>query len=615
MRVAVTPFATSSPEYAAHGRQFAHLVAESLKAIPGLQVMEVSFVARLQREGREERVMVAAEPRDAYWSRKLLEQLQADAVVHGRLGVADRLELTLGVTTSASEAVAERTLSADRAEVADLIEQMLVETASMLGQVPAAVVGALGASLRESSGEAVLALLEGWDALAYLRQVGDYLPEDVSFEAAFDALVRAVRLDPDYLAPYEALIELTRQCVHLGPIHADVIERSLKTVNELCEDDWRGWYSLGDLYHRLNRDTLALECFERSLKLNPSEPALWTRLGLVQAALGFKTEAMKSFEEAISRESPLEPSPTAAAYAALLVKEGKKDEAHALWQRLRDRDPSVAIHWINLAMSHESRGEGDTALHVLEEALGVVDSPEQVHLHLARSHMHRESHAKALVHYEAAVEALPNQPGLAVEMADCLYFCGKVGDAVRVLKAALAQDPGPPIRAALEARRMEMEEPEKLERFRHLTKRLTEGPDSAALFELEQLSRWLGDYWPVWEILARGFNRTGNAEKAETASRRLLAMLPQYAVAYGELAAALFAQGKADEAYRTFRQAMRKLPYDPLVLANYGIAAKMLGRDEDAEQAAQRLEAMGQEELSSRVREARRAESLPSTSD
>ncbi|MEP0765714.1 MAG: tetratricopeptide repeat protein [Fimbriimonadia bacterium] len=606
MKIAVTPFATSSSASAAHGRQFAHLVGESLKAIPGLQVMEVSFMARLQREDREERVMVAGGPHDAEWSRKLLEHLQADAVLDGLLEMGDRLELTLRVTMAESEEPIERTLSADRTEVADLIEQMLLESARMLGHESADVARALGASLRESTGEAVLALLQGWDALAYLRHVGDYLPEDADFEPAFDALVRAVRLDPDYLAPYEALIELTRQCVHLGPIHADVIERSLKTVNELCEDDWRGWYSLGDLYHRMNQDSLALECFEKSLKLNPAEPALWTRLGFTQSSLGLNAEAMKSFEEAISRESPLEPSPTAPAYASLLTKEGRPDEAHALWQRILDRDRTVAIHWINLAMSHESRGESDAALQVLEEALQAVDSPEQVHVHLARTYMHRESHAKALAHYEAAAEALPNQPGLAVELADCLYFCGRVSDAIRVLRDALAQDPGPPIRAALEARRMEMEEPEKLERFRQLTKRLMEGRDEAALFELEQVARWLGDYWPVWEVLARGFNRMEKAEKAEAASRRLLALLPQYPTAYGELAAALFAQGKADEAFRTFRQALRKLPYDPLVLANYGIAAKMLGRDEDAERAARSLDAMGQEELSSRVRAARR---------
>lgn len=613
MKVAVTPFATSSPESAAHGRQFAHLVGESLKAIPGVQVMEVSFMARVRREDREERVMVAGGPHDAAWARKLLEHLQADAVLDGTLSVGDRLDLMLRMTLVESEEPIERNLSASRSEVAELIERMLVESAAMLGREPAEVARAVGASLRESTGEAVLALLQGWDALAYLRQVGDYLPEDANFEPAFDALVRAVRLDPDYLAPYEALIELTRQCVQLGPIHTEVIERSLKAVNEVCEDDWRGWYSLGDLYHRLSQDSLALECFERSLKLNPSEPALWTRLGLTQMALGLDAEAMESFDEAISRESPLEPSPTAPAYASLLAKHGRKEDAHALWKRLRDRDRTVAIHWVNLAMSHESRGESDTAVQVLEEALEVVDQPEQVHVHLARTHMHRESHAKALIHYQAAAEALPNQPGLAVELADCLYFCGRVAEAVEVLKEALAQEPGPPIRAALEARRMEMEEPEKLERFRQLTKRLTEGRDEAALLELEQLGRWLGDYWPVWEILARGLNRTGKAEKAETAARRLLTLLPKYSVAYGELAAALFAQGKADEAYRTFRHAMRQLPYDPLVLANFGIAARMLGRDEDALQAIRRLDAMGQEELSSRVRQASRVDIPPST--
>ena len=59
---------------------------------------------------------------------------------------------------------------------------------------------------------AFLSFLEGYDALQYIQQANGRVATEFSPKPAMDSLIFAAKDDPDFLAPYETLIQFCRLC-------------------------------------------------------------------------------------------------------------------------------------------------------------------------------------------------------------------------------------------------------------------------------------------------------------------------------------------------------------------------------------------------------------------
>jgi Flp pilus assembly protein TadD len=586
------PFNTPQETDPAYGRQLAYLLGEALKSFPDVDVQNIAYVARFRQEGSERRAFVGMmrELEDTEWPRQVLRQTESDFAIDGYFALGEPYTLQLRITKAGEEeAVALRSYGPEPEQFVGAVRTMMGDALEALGLVANEQFEAATGGFGTKDPEAFLAVLAGWDVLAQLKQAGEHLPPSFSVEKPLDGLVEALKRDPDFVAPYEALVALVRESANRGLMPPEELERRVLAATVLVEEDWRGWYVLGDLRQRSNRASDAAAAFERALSLNAAEAAVWVRLGMVQMALGNTEEAEKSLREALTREGNHEEKTAAPYLATLMFQQGREQEAVELWRDLRDADPAVAGNWCHLAMALEHTGDKEAARRTFEEGLEKASDKPKVHSFYA-AFLKREGDAKGtLEHLEQAVPYMPYDHNLMAEYAQALHANGKTDELKDVLRQILEANPPPDLKAQASAWQMEMEQPEKLQRFLELGERMQEGDAQEAVSELEQLSRWLPDYWKIWLALAHGYNETGDFEKAERAARRLLAMYPGCEAAYGEVAGSLFKQERAEEAYKLLRLAARKYPQYLTVTGNLGMAAKLTGRQEEAEKIAEGL--------------------------
>ena len=62
---------------------------------------------------------------------------------------------------------------------------------------------------------------------------------------------------------------------------------------------WLAWNNLGDVYFRAGKRDEALNCFKRSIALNPKYAVAWHNLGRVNALSGKPEEAIRDYSKAI----------------------------------------------------------------------------------------------------------------------------------------------------------------------------------------------------------------------------------------------------------------------------------------------------------------------------
>jgi tetratricopeptide (TPR) repeat protein len=125
--------------------------------------------------------------------------------------------------------------------------------------------------------------------------------------------------------------------------------------------------SLGWLYYVGRRLDLALPQLERALSLNPtSEETLWV-YGLALTDLGRHEEARAALTDADAATRGANHH-AYAALARLNVLTGRRDEAEAALEALRDTARSRYVSPVDFARIHLALGDGDGAFGWLEKA-------------------------------------------------------------------------------------------------------------------------------------------------------------------------------------------------------------------------------------------------------
>jgi Flp pilus assembly protein TadD len=590
MRIAVLPFNTKQGTDAAYGRQVSFILAEAMKTLEDIEAMGISYMARFENEGREQIALVnlSDQMADEALVTQVLQETEAKWVVDGLVEVGAEFRILARITSAGEGEIGRGEFAGERAEVIPVLTSFMRDTVDRLGLVATDEFIRGTGDFGTDDHEAFLSLLIGWDSLTYLQRAADKLPPDFDFDRPFDALVDSLRRDPDFVAPYEAIIGLSRLCLGAEIGSLEMIERSLRAAIALCDDDWRGWYMLGDLCQRTNRAEDGEAAYERSLSLNPAEASVWVRLGLMQISQGKLSDAEHSLREALTREGEDEEKTAGPYLATLLLQEGRSQDVIDLWTGLRDQDPSQSSNWTNLASTYEQLGRFDDADQTFQTALESVTDTALVHRHYATYLTRREMHVEALEQFEHAIPFMPYDHSLMAEYAVCLFQNGKTEELKEAIKLILASEPPPDLRAQTVAWQMEIETPQKLERFNALMALVPNEPERA-VEGLEQLAAWLSDYWKLWLALSHAHNALGNHPRAEQAAVQLIQMYPGCEPAYGELAGALFRQDRAEDAYQLLRRTVRQYPQFLTVMGNLGMAAKLTGRQEEALQVADGL--------------------------
>ena len=180
--------------------------------------------------------------------------------------------------------------------------------------------------------------------------------------AAVERLSRAVELDPSNADARFAL--------------ADALGRSGETDRAIAE--WRevirlqprrgvAWSNLGTLLAERGRTEEARQTLARAVEIEPDNPRLLTGVAEAERALGEPDAAIRHLQEA-ARVAPAE-FHLAATLGALLLQQGRRDEAEAWLARSRPEDADWAEGRLAVARDRSARGDAPGATAALREAL------------------------------------------------------------------------------------------------------------------------------------------------------------------------------------------------------------------------------------------------------
>lgn len=263
----------------------------------------------------------------------------------------------------------------------------------------------------------------------------------------------AVDAFTEALATLEELPEADRELVastraNLGTArlvlgNPDAARGDLEASLRLAPDDADAWVRLGLAQNALARSPEAERSFRRALELDPRHAGGHAALGAFLARRGEAGAGRRHLLRALELDPLLaEPHKNLATLAAL---EGNLPEARRQLLRALELDPRDPIVLHLLGTTAAQLGEATEARRRFEEAVALDPRHPDAHRDLATLLALEELHADALPHWQAAVDAVPDDVEAISGLADGLVRAGRLGDARDLLRNSLGRVDDPAV--------------------------------------------------------------------------------------------------------------------------------------------------------------------------
>lgn len=593
MKLAVLPLNAAEGTPPALGRQIANFACDLARANTGAEINAVSYLTQIQ-DGGEVRAAfanVADVLLEHEWISQMFQQSGVDVIMDGLVKYADgQFEMTVRFfKNGVEEPVSADTWSFPTSGIFEHLDKLIKKLSSYS---ESAIDESAKLSYGTENAEAFLKFLEGYDALVYVQQASGQVIRDFSPQPAIDVLLQAVKLDTDFVAPFDTLVQFCRACAtyRLGTLamHKDALEELCKLV----PDDYKPLFALGELYAGVGEHAEAAEYYERAVALEENEPALYARLGIAQIQMGMPVNAERNLRKAFEMEGTDKPS--ADWIATVLNQTGRAHEIPALWKSVIDAAPQNGAARAKYAGALIQLGKVEEGERAFEEALEELEDNLVVKRYMAPYLADKNDLDRAMDFYEDCLDHQPTDVETMTEYARTLQMANREFEVPRVLQDILATNPDPNVRAQTLAWLIELEQPKRVESVKEAQEKITAGDGEGAVKILKPLRNWLADYWKLWALLASAQNTMGEYAEAEESARRLLNMFPSCEPGYSELVTALNGQGKNDEAYSLLRFAATNMPQSLPIHLNLALAAKRAGHGDEAKSLARQIrEAVG----------------------
>ncbi len=173
------------------------------------------------------------------------------------------------------------------------------------------------------------------DQVRLIQAEAELLRDAKDYQGVYDLLSTALASQPD--SP-ELLYDHAMAAERVNKL--DVLEKDLRRLIVLKPDYAHAYNALGyTLADRTDRLDEAVKLLEQALKLAPNDPFILDSMGWAQYRQG-NIDASLSY---LRRAYGLRPDPDIAAHLGeVLWRQGKRDDAHKLWQTSLDSNPQNA---------------------------------------------------------------------------------------------------------------------------------------------------------------------------------------------------------------------------------------------------------------------------------
>lgn len=596
------------------GRQFSNFASEQIRLGTDAEVNSVSYLTQVNEEtGPKVGFINFADMKlEETQIKELFDQSGVDVLVEGNMSATDSgFDLDVRFHHEGEEGPRRtENWKVSRDEVFQVLHRLIKSIAEEAQiELPESLAGE-ELPFGTDNPDAFLKFMEGYDAFHYVQQAQGRVVSEFSPEHAFRSLQEAMELDPDFLGPYEVLCELARACTTAQIGTFDIINEFLTKAEAAEPDEFKAFFIHGELFQAINNQSAASDFYEKAVNArerthkartddgevdetyNGDMSALYSRVGLAQLQAGMPVNAERNFRKALEREGD---QPQSADYLSMVLQQtGREHEIVPLWKGILEKNPQSAEAHVKYAVTLMNTGREEEGIAAFEEALAAVEQNTAIKRFYAPVLAGRGDLDRAMDFFEDALDENPSDPQLLLQYAETLKLANREFEIPKVLRDVLNCNPDQDTRANTLAWLIELEQPKRAETVESARAKMEASDFEGAIREMKPLKNWLADYWKMWALLSSAHNKLNQAEEAEDAARRLLELFPGCEPGYGELNAALGAQGKNEEAYHTMAHAFRNMPQSLGIFINLGLAAKRAGHEDEARGIARQIrEALG----------------------
>ena len=215
--------------------------------------------------------------------------------------------------------------------------------------------------------------------------------------AELGQVARALERTPDYhLQRARALRLLDR---------LDEAQRAAETARQMAPGEHDAYAVLGQIFAARKNLAKATEMYGKAIELQPKDPGLHLTLGQLLTLQNRPADALRAFDRAVEQNPRHEPSVNAK--VAVLVEQGRIDEALALVADLAKRDPTQP-QWPTLTGGlHSRRGDAARAEAEYRRALKLSEQHVPARFNLARVLLSQRKEAEAMPHLQHILDKDP----------------------------------------------------------------------------------------------------------------------------------------------------------------------------------------------------------------
>lgn len=204
--------------------------------------------------------------------------------------------------------------------------------------------------------------------------------------------------------------------------------------------DAEGYFLLASIYGELDQHEAAVQCFQQSIKLQPSIPQTYLGHGKSLANLGRLDEAEASFRKALQLQPQF--TPAILQLAIVHCKSNRLDEAAEEFRTILMSEPASLNALMGLGRIHHFQRKNELARNCFIRALEINPRLTEAHYYLGNIYLNSAQNDEAEKHYKRAIEIDPSYTKAYLDLGNLYQSTNRFDKAIESFRRAHSIDPG-----------------------------------------------------------------------------------------------------------------------------------------------------------------------------
>lgn len=189
-----------------------------------------------------------------------------------------------------------------------------------------------------------------------------------------------------YAKEYEKAIDYSTEIVKINP--TDI-----------------AYYNMGLIYHYLDKYEEAIECYKKSLELNPKKDDAYNNMGTTYRKLGKEQEAIESYKQAIE----INPKQNDAYYNMGNAYDdiGKYEKAIELYTKAIEINPKDDGSYYNMGNTYRKLGKYEESIELYKKSIEINPEDDDSYHNMGNAYRKLDKYEESIESYKKAIEIDP----------------------------------------------------------------------------------------------------------------------------------------------------------------------------------------------------------------